>query len=148
MNKVFEYRCGQNVIGCAIYLKTKEMFSLLSSCCPCFFAEVDDDEVHDPLLMPESKDQTSMQSVLQQTLDKLIDLNIYTIHSINRLSMYAPNTMHLSEKEITPYMTNIPNGELMIGAQRNSQVLELIKKALPMLEIPVQAYIFINKLEK
>ena len=104
------------------------MFNVLKSCCSCLFPEADDDEANDPLLIPVTNEQTSMQMILQQTLDRLIDLNIYTIHSINRLSMYAPNTMPLGEKEITPYVVNIPNGELMIGQAKNESVVEFMKR--------------------
>ena len=124
------------------------LYDIFRWCCSCLYTESDDSEVHDPLLVPITKDQTSMQSILQQTLDRLIDLNIYTIHSINRLSMYAPNTMPLGEKEITPVIVNIAPGELRIGSSANSIVLDLVDKALPLLETPVKAMIFVKQLEK
>ncbi len=131
-----------------IFIKQRiELMEILKMCCGCLFPNTDTEEETNPLLVPVSTDQTSMQNILQQTLDKLIDLNIYTIHSISRLSMYAPNNMPLGEKEIIPVQISIPNGDLKIGSKPNKMVLAFMAKALPILLSTIHPKIYIKELE-
>ena len=113
-------------------------------CCP--WSHEEDDEVNDPLLMPESHDHNSIQQVLQQALDSMIDMNIYTIASINRLGMYAKSGITMEEKEIKPPQYAIPEGQFLFPTE-HLECAQAAEQFSELLAPYVNADVYIESLE-